>query len=554
VQRKDDATMAALSAGWLLNAKGVAQQALAERALLARGSTDRATAELALKLTVVRRQLAALTSADFKAEEANEHRDKVARLSEQEETLSRKLGQSTGRPLRDNPWVEMAELRKAMDGEAVLVEISRFNRAKFPAKGQALAWHGEHFAAWIIPPQGQGDVRLIDLGPAGPIDAAAQAVRRALGDAPSAIRDRGETESEKAMRAPLTDLATLVLHPLLPHISDKKQWIVSPDASLWLVPWAALPIADGQYAVERHEIRYVVSGRDLVTPAAADATKPRTNAPLMLADPNYDLGLAEAAAETRRVLQRDAEPLALRAAAESLGKVRWARLPGTAAEAEAIAPNLEKFAGHEPYVYRENYALEGVLKAFARPRVAVLSTHGFFLADEEAANSGVPSSSQSSDRPVLTKQGKLVENPLLRCGLVLAGANHKSTDADLEDGVLTGLEIVSLDLRGTELVVLSACETGLGDVRNGEGVAGLRQAFQLAGAQSVVATLWQIPDRDSALLMNDFFDQLAKGRGKAEALREAQLARIKARRERNDAAHPFFWAAFTLTGQDRAAR
>jgi CHAT domain-containing protein/tetratricopeptide (TPR) repeat protein len=551
LSRRGDPATTAQSAGWVLNGKAVAHEALAQRALLALDAKDPAAAELSQQLLGVRRRLAALAPAPAQPGQEDQRRRERDDLAAQEKDLAERLGKAGGHTQRAEPWVELAEVRRVLPANGVLIEISKFQVFNFEAKGQDKQWLGSRYAAWVIPSEGQGEVRVIDLGDADAIEDAVKAVRRILQDAqgspkhPSTITQDGEPDAEKALLKPMRELSRLVLEPLAEQIDGKKRWYISPDASLWLVPWAALPLKDGRYAVEAHTIGYLVSGRDL----AAASSRAKPGRPRILADPDYDLSMADARAATADLVGNlGVSGLALRGLLSGLPLGKAQRLPGTAAEAKTVKPALERYAGEAAWLYQRDKALEGVFKSFRGPRVLVLSTHGFFLEDQVVTSADKIGLDEK--RPALDKDGKPLENPLLRCGLLLAGCNNRdqAKEGD-EDGVLTGLEVAGTDLRGTDLVVLSACETGLGDVHNGEGVAGLRQAFQLAGARAVAATLWEIPDRESAKLVGDFFANLADSKDKAEALRQAQLAMIKARRDKNAAAHPYFWAAYTLTGQ-----
>jgi CHAT domain-containing protein len=224
------------------------------------------------------------------------------------------------------------------------------------------------------------------------------------------------------------------------------------------------------------------------------------------------------------------------------------RLPGTRAEGERIAARL----GVSPLL--DAAALESRLKTACRsPRILHLATHGFFLPDEqrdlnrEGRGFGldVGGFSGGPDGPGRLA-GPMMENPMLRSGLALAGANAwlraGNPPEEAEDGLLTAEDVAGLDLLATELVVLSACETGLGQIHIGEGVFGLRRAFVLAGAKTLVMSLWKVPDEPTRELMEDFYGRLLAGTGRAESLREAQLA-MKAKYP-----EPFYWGAFICQG------
>jgi CHAT domain-containing protein len=165
------------------------------------------------------------------------------------------------------------------------------------------------------------------------------------------------------------------------------------------------------------------------------------------------------------------------------------------------------------------------------PRILHIATHGFFL---ETTPLDAP-----GNRPAL-------ENPLLRSGLALAGANLNVSTT--EDGVFTALEASSLNLWGTQLVTLSACDTGVGEVRNGDGVYGLRRAFFLAGAQTLVMSMWPVSDYVTRQIMTSYYTGLSQGLGRGEALRRTQLAVMRHAGRR----HPFYWASFIQAGDWRS--
>jgi CHAT domain-containing protein/Tfp pilus assembly protein PilF len=505
-------------AEWLVNGKALAYQVLAESQQRARAVQDPETAKLVGDLQAVRKELTRVVL--IGAADAHERYDA---LSRQEQDLAVRLRRQGGRLVGTEPWVTLDTVAQALPQDAAFIDIARF--APHDLKQLAAKPAPAHYVAWITRPS--GPVVQVDLGEAQHVDELVQQLHRALDSKLvrqiEQLNGDGKPGAERLVKKQLGALAEKVLHPLLRHLGGARRWVLCPDGELWLVPWNALLMPDGSYAVRAHTIQLVTSGRDLVTPPERGPGQP--GPPLVLADADFDHG-AEGAA-----LDRDAPQAGPSELAKGI-RAQIERLPNTAEEAREALPWLAKYAGADAkLLLRREANKEAVLKA-ARPRVLMLSTHAVVLEKKER-------------KQLIGGE----DNPLLGCAVLLAGCKDPKAP---EQGVLTGLEVVGLDLRGTDLVMLSACKTGLGDVQIGEGVAGLRQCFQLAGARAVVATLWPVPDDEGSVeQVKTFFQFLAKGKDQAEALAQMQRKRIETLEEEVGAAHPFYWAAYTVTGAVR---
>ena len=223
-----------------------------------------------------------------------------------------------------------------------------------------------------------------------------------------------------------------------------------------------------------------------------------------------------------------------------LSIVYFAPLMGTALEAREIKSQFP-----EARALLGDQATEAQLKQAVAPRILHIATHGFFLDDRPVRIEGTRGLSlmrEDGDLRGLNADVR-IENPLLRSGLALAGANLRTGRDD--DGILTALEASGLNLWGTKLVVLSACDTGLGVVSTGEGVNGLRRALVLAGSETQVMSLWQVSDYVTQRLMKAYYAGLKQGQGRGEALRRVKLELMR----QKGMEHPFYWAGFIQSGK-----
>ena len=396
--------------------------------------------------------------------------------------------------------VTLESVQSAIPPDAVLLEYAAYRPFDPTAPSNNEAYAPAHYAVYVI--GRSGEPRGRDLGPAGPIDSAIGALRDALPDPHRA-------DVSRLSRA----VDARVLEPIRAELGSATRLLISPDGALNLIPFESLVDPSRKFAVERYAISYLTSGRDLLR---MQIPRGETASPVIVADPLF--GEPDTAATTSRQRPSTAAKRSVTNSTD-LSHLYFAPLAGTGEEARAI----HALVPDATLLTRKNATKPAITQVTA-PRILHFATHGFFL---QAAAPGSPAP------PV---------NPLLRSGLALAGANR-----DKGASVLTALEASHLNLWGTKLVRLSACDTGIGEVRNGEGVYGLRRSFVLAGAETLVMSLWPVSDYVTRQMMTTYYRGLAKGLGRGEALRRAELDMLAQSNHR----HPFYWASFIQAGDWR---
>lgn len=560
---------AASALHWVLARKGAVLSALSTYRQVERiAAADPEVAATISQLHQTRKLLTDLTLNPLAGVPPDSLTQLISSLNERREvlevslqrTLSAHLGRDEGSGTLGSPdrGQTVDGLRRTLPAGGALVEFVRYFKLDLNSGRREVRLPVPHYAALVL--QADGPVRWVPLGEAEEVERAVRDLRTAHMGCESG--ERSTFCSESSYKATAEEAYLRIFDALEPHLEGVEQLFLSPDGELNQVPFGALVDLGGQYLIERFRIAYLSSGRDLLR--QQDGGK-RAAGTVVFAGPSFDVIPAAkggAPGEVGRSGQRAQGDVAygttLRssAAPEALRSLKWEELPGALAEADDVKMALEGTERGPITIHTGERATEDSFKATRAPRILHLATHGFFIPERElspeeraqclaAGTEPGQASSLESGMGRGIERLRCAENPLLRSGIVLAGANAVGAADAAEDGWVLAEEIATLDLAGTELVVLSACETGLGDLKNGEGVYGLRRAFQLAGAEKILMSLFKVPDSATRDLLAGFYRSLAAGVSAEEALRESQLEL------RTKHPHPFYWASFVLVGTGR---
>lgn len=434
-----------------------------------------------------------------------------------------------------------AELRKY--GKGALVELIKVSLYNFKGKADRL-WDEDHYFAFILTADNPFDLRMVDLGRADTVDSLISQLKKII------LKTKHHENNKIISLA--SRLYSTVFLPIEKELGARQKVFLSPDGNLNLIPFEIFYKPDSGFLIEDYTFNYVSSGRDILGYGQAPKKGSKT---LLLGDPDFDMKTEKKTSvkeiKTEAEL-REETTIAQRAVL--LRDLSFGRLPGTRDEVQAI----QSLMGEEQVeIYTGEDATEEVLRIMKTPRILHLATHGFFLKDIEISPLKNPSAKRGLsiakvNQNNLSIQRIKIENPFMQSGFALAGANNtlKLRDSKNFDGIVTAEKILGLKLMGTDMVVLSACNTGVGEVKKGEGVFGLRRAFTQAGAKSLVMSMWSVPDKETKELMVEFYKNILSGQmDRCQALRQAALKEFQIIKERYGFPNPLFWGAFVFMGE-----
>jgi CHAT domain-containing protein len=516
----------------LIRSRGVVFDEMASRRRAVEGG-DPELARLAAGSAAAREELARLIMRGPKSMTASQYQAALDHARENEYEAERLLAEKS-LPFRRElagRQIGLSEVAAALPKDAALISFVRYPRTAFrlgaPALNPAASARASYLALVLRP--GQDQPAVVDLGAAADVDALVGQWRRTI-QQEAQDPGRAPKQSEASYRRAAAQLRLRIWDPLAPYWKGAGRLFVVPDGALHLVSFAALPLGRGYQVETGPVIHYLSVERDLAAGApSAGERSSEGRGMLLVANPAFDAGPALASATG-----------ALRGpvACDSLRNLHFNPLPGAAREAASVLAIWSQTGSEESSLIGMNARKSLVLEQAAGKRVLHLATHGFFLNGCGPVATATPAGAAGP-----------LENPLLLSGLALSGANESKLPGD---GILTAEEIASMSLDGLEWVVLSACDTALGEIRAGEGVFGLRRAFQLAGAQTVIMSLWQVDDNATRLWMEELYRaRFLRGAPTSEAVRTATMSVLGHRRAAHLSTHPLYWAGFLAAGEWR---